>query len=149
MSNFKELLDTNVDNIKAPPALPEGNYHGTILSYEFGDDNKNKTPYARFKVQLHSAGDDVNQSDLVDIDLSKRIFASDVYLQTRTGEDQRFRLVNFIKSLGIDVAGRQLIELVPETVGGNVMLYIEQYFNPNAAEGEPARNRVGRMTGVA
>ena len=44
--NFKDLLSTKLDDVKAPSALPEGTYHGTISSFEYGDNNKNKTPYA-------------------------------------------------------------------------------------------------------
>ena len=65
--NFKDLLSTKLDDVKAPSALPEGTYHGTISSFEYGDNNKNKTPYVRFALKFHSTSDDVDPKDLADI----------------------------------------------------------------------------------
>ena len=78
--NFRDLLSVNLDEVKAPQALPEGTYHGNIVSFEYGDNNKNRTPYVRFGMKFHSASDDVDPKDLADIDLSARKMSTDFYL---------------------------------------------------------------------
>ena len=115
--NFKDLLSTKLDDVKAPSALPEGTYHGTISSFEYGDNNKNKTPYVRFALKFHSTSDDVDPKDLADIDLASRKLSTDFYLTP----DARWRLKEFLVSLGLKTDGGSFDELIPEAVGQSVI----------------------------
>lgn len=140
--NFKELLSTKADDVKAPAALPEGTYHGNIASFEYGDNNKNKTPYVRFGLKFHSASDDVDQKDLAEIDLSARKMSTDFYLTP----DAIFRLKDFLISLGMKTEGMSFDELIPEAVGQSVIAYVTQRFNPERPD-DPPRNNIKSVKG--
>lgn len=133
--NFNDLVSMNLDDIKVPPALPEGTFHGVITSFELGDNNRNKTPYVRFSLKLQSAGDDIDSKDMEGIDLATRKLSTDFYL---TPEAQ-WRLKEFMESLGI--TGMTLNEAFPETIGQNVLIYVTQRFNPERPN-DPPRNNV-------
>ena len=139
---FKVLLAVNLDDVKAPLALPEGTYHGNIASFEYGDNNKNKTPYVRFSLKFHSASDDVDPKDLADIDLSARKLSTDFYLTP----DARFRLKDFLESLGLKTSGSTFDELIPEAVGQSVLAYVTQRFNPERPD-DPPRNNIKSVKG--
>lgn len=140
--NFKELIAVNLDDIKAPAALPVGIYHGVIGSFEFGDNNKNKTPYVRFGLKLQSAGDDIDPADLEGIDLVSRKLSTDFYLTP----DAQWRLKEFLNSLGFK--GVTLEEALPDTVGQSVIVYVTQRFNPERPD-DPPRNNVKSVKGEA
>lgn len=140
--NFKELLSVNLDDVKAPVALPEGTYHGAITAFEYGDNNKNKTPYVRFTLKFHSAGEDVTPEDLADIDLSSRKMTTNFYLTP----DSRYRLKDFLVSLGMNTEGMSFDELIPEAVGQSVIAYVTQRFNPEAPN-DPPRNDIKSVKG--
>ncbi len=140
--DFKKLLSVNLDEVKAPAALPEGTYHGTIASFEYGDNNKNKTPYVRFGLKFHSAGNDVDPKDMADIDLSARKMSTDFYLTP----DARFRLKDFLESLGMKTSGSTFDELIPEAVGQSVIAYVTQRFNPERPD-DPPRNNIKSVKG--
>lgn len=140
--NFKELLSVKADDVKAPVPLPEGTYHGTVASFEYGDNNKNKTPYVRFGLKFHSAGDDIDSSEMADIDLSTRKLSTDFYLTP----DARFRLKDFLVSLGLKTEGMSFDELIPEAVGQSILAYVTQRFNPEKPD-EPPRNNIKSVKG--
>jgi len=142
--NFKDLLSTKLDDVKAPSALPEGTYHGTISSFEYGDNNKNKTPYVRFALKFHSTSDDVDPKDLADIDLASRKLSTDFYLTP----DARWRLKEFLVSLGLKTDGGSFDELIPEAVGQSVLAYVTQRFNPERPD-DPPRNNIKSVKGEA
>lgn len=140
--NFKELLSVNLDDVKAPAALPEGTYHGTITAFEYGDNNKNKTPYVRVSLKFHSHGPDIDAADMAEIDLSQRKLSTDFYLTP----DARFRLKDFLVSLGLKTDGASFDELIPEMVGQNVIAYVTQRFNPERPD-DPPRNNIKSVKG--
>jgi len=140
--NFKDLLSVKADDVKAPIPLPEGTYHGVVSSFEYGDNNKNKTPYVRFGLKVHNAGDDIDASELAEIDLSARKLSTDFYLTP----DARFRLKDFLVSLGLPTEGRSFDELIPEAINQPVIIYVTQRFNPDKPE-EPPRNNIKSVKG--
>jgi hypothetical protein len=140
--NFRELLNVKADDVKAPAVLPEGTYYGNIDRYEFGESSKAKTPYLRYTVKFHSAGDDISPDDLEGIDLSSRKLSNNFWLTP----DALFRLKDFISSLGIAVEGRTLEELIPETAGMGVIAYVTQRMNPDNPE-DPPRNEIKSLKG--
>lgn len=140
--NFKDLLSTKLDDVKAPSALPEGTYHGNISSFEYGDNNKNKTPYVRFALKFTHTSDDVDEKDLADIDLSSRKLSTDFYLTP----DARWRLKEFLVSLGLKTDGSSFDELIPEVVGQSVIAYVTQRFNPERPD-DPPRNNIKSVKG--
>jgi len=140
--NFRELLSVNLDDVSAPKALPEGTYHGTVASFEYGDNNKNKTPYVRFALKFHTAGDDVDPAEMEGIDLATRKLSTDFYLTP----DARFRLKDFLVSLGLKTEGASFDELIPEAVNQPILAFVTQRFNPERPD-DPPRNQIKTVKG--
>ena len=140
--DFAKLLSKPLDDVKKPPALPHGTYLGTITKYEFGDQNKNNTPYARFALKLTGAGPGVDESELEGVDITKREYRKDFYLTP----DADWRLKAFIESLGISTAGRTFAETVPETIWQAVQVEIIQQNSQRDAN--ELVNFVGEITGA-
>lgn len=122
--DFSKLLSKPLDTVKKPPPLPQGNYEGVIAKYEFGDNNTNKTPYARFEITVTAPGEDIDHAQLpegVEFPL-KRKFRQDFYLT----DEADWRLKEFIESLGINTSGRTFAETVPETLNLPVVAHMVQ-----------------------
>lgn len=143
MVDFKHLLKRPADEIKKPAALPAGDYPGVIKSFEFGDNNKNKTPYVRFHVGLMGWPDDVDESDRRSdgkpIDLAKKPMSRDYFLT----DDALWRLTTLIESTGTALTGRELEELIPEMVGQHVLVSVTQYMRKDNDIG----HQIGEMVG--
>lgn len=121
MVDFSHILSKPVDEAKRPPLLPAGTYHGMLGQYQLGETKSDKkTPFVRYNVQLTGPGDDIDPSDLADIDLSKRTLYHDFYLT----EDSQFRLREFMESCGLSVSGRSFGETIPELTGAQVLVKI-------------------------
>lgn len=141
--DFAKLLSKPLDDVKRPPAWPAGTYLGTIVKFEFGDANKNSTPYARFTVKVTAAGPGLEPSELEGIDLTKgREFRKDFYLT----EDADWRLKEFIESVGVPTQGRTFAETVPECANAQVQLEIVQQNSTKNAE--ELVNFAGEMKGI-
>lgn len=127
MANFSELLSKPLDDVKRPPTLPAGTYHGFIKSYEPGESSEKKTPYVRFNFTVTSAGDDIDPRDLTGedgrpIDLSKKQLRRDFYMTA----DAEYRLKEFLESMKIPTKGRTWASSLPETINQAVILDVIQ-----------------------
>lgn len=129
--NFSNLLNKPADDIKKPPVLPEGTYFGTLTGQPtFGESSQKKTPFVQWTGQYSHAAPDI---ELVDeegkpINLEGKKFYFSHYLT----EDAMWRLVEFIKSCGVETEGRTLSELIPQCAGKAVQLSVVQ--RPNKDE---------------
>lgn len=149
--NFSHLLKRPAGQAKKPEALPIGDYHGIIKGFEIGDQNKNKTPYARLQLGLMGWPDSVDEAERqqsgpdgksTPIDLSKRQLRRDMYLD----DPSLWRLDEFLRSCGIEPEGRTYEECLPELVGHQVTIEVQQYLNEKTSE---IGNQVGKLTGGA
>jgi hypothetical protein len=142
--DFSKLLSKPLDNVKKPPPLPAGDYHGLISKYEFGDNNTNKTPYCRFELKITGPTEGVDASQIPEGTEwpLKRTFRKDYYLT----EDADWRLKDFIESLGIQTSGRTFAETVPETLNlPCVVNIVQQNSQRNAGD---LVNFAGDVTGA-
>lgn len=138
MPDFSSLLRKPMAEAKRPPALPVGDYQGVIKSYELGDNNRQKTPYVRFHVGLMGWPDSVAEDERTGVDLSKKQLRRDFYLTP----DADWRLAEFLKSCG--VAEQSFETGVPEAVGAQVTVEVQQYMNQTNSE---IGNQVGKLVG--
>ena len=144
MPDFSSLLKKEAGKAKKPATLPAGDYPGIIKSHEYGDQNRNKTPYVRFNVGLTdwpaSLGDSWEEADIStgevrtvarsEVDLSKRSMRRDFYLT----DDAMFRLDAFLRDLGVDMAGHDYESIIPTLTGTPVLVTVEQYVNQQSNE---------------
>lgn len=143
MPDFTSLLSKPAGEAKKPEALAVGQYPGVIKSYELGDQNKNKTPYVRFSLGLSGwpdGADPQTNADGSPIDLTKRGFRRDFYLT----EEALWRLDELLNDLQIDLAGRTYAEALPEVIGQQVLVEIQQYLTQNNEIG----NQVGAVSAI-
>lgn len=139
-TNFRELLSTPMDEIKRPPVLPQGTYHGVVGKHTFGESKQKKTPFVQYDLTLQSPGDDIDESQMEGIDLGKRNMNVTYYLT----EDSRYRVKEFLESLGVQTEGRGLGECIPEAVNARVVVAITQR---NSEDGTQIFNDVGSVRG--
>lgn len=126
MVELNSLLNVSADSIKAPPRAPQGTYKALISKYEFGKSAKKSTPLVKFHYTQLQPQADISQDALTvagqPIDIGKLKLSDDFYLT----EDALYRLVEYLKKLGIKTEGRNLGELIPEAVNRPVMFYVTQ-----------------------
>lgn len=139
MPDFSKLLRKPAGEAKKPEALPVGDYPGVIKSHEYGDNNKNKTPYVRLFVAFTGWPD--GAEEIPEVDLSKRQMRRDYYLT----EDALWRLDDLIRSCGIDAVGRSYEEVIPELLGQAVLVEVQQYTVQNSDE---KGNQIGKIVGL-
>ncbi len=142
--DFAKLLSKPLDDVKKPPAWPAGTYLGHVSKFEFGDQNKNNTPYARFTIHVTSAGPGLEPAELEGIDFQKgRDFRKDFYLS----DDAEWRLKEFIESCGVPTAGRTFAETVPECANAQVQIEVVQQNSQRNAE--ELVNFAGEVKGIS
>ena len=139
-NDFNELLATPMDDIKRPPPLPTGTYHGIIAGHEFGKSSRKQTSFVQYNLTLLSAGEDVDQTQLEGIDLTKRPMRATFYLT----EAARYRVKEFLESVGVDVTGRSLGECIPDANNARVLITVTQR---NSEDGKEIYNDVGEVKG--
>lgn len=71
------------------------------------------------------------------IDLAKRQLRRDFFIT----EDALWRLDEFLGALGIELTGRSYEETIPEAVGKNVEIEVQQYMNQQT-------NDIGNQVGA-
>lgn len=136
MPDFTSLLRKPAGEAKKPEALNAGDYPGVIKSFEVGDANKNKTPYARFHLGMTGWPADGEAQE--GVDLSKRQLRRDYFLT----DEALWRLDELITELGIAAEGRSYEEILPEMVGAQVLIEVQQYMNQQTNE---IGNQVGSL----
>lgn len=142
--NFNELLSKPVDEAKRPPAMPAGTFFGNVSKYEFDKtSSEKKTPLVRFFVSLTHAHDSIPAEDLDGIDISKRVMRREYYLTP----DADWRLAEFLKSCGIETAGRSFGETIPEAQGKAVQVEVTRELNKKKPT-DPPYNNISDMAGI-
>lgn len=143
--DFSNLLNTKVDDIKAPPVLPEGTYKGLITKYDLRESAQKKTPGVQFHVQLREAGKDVDKEAfeaLGPVDLSKKTVYVDYWLT----EESLIRVKQMLQSLGISTTGRTLGAAFEDTRMLECLVSIEKEMDRE--DPTIVRNRARKIMGI-
>lgn len=122
MPDFNELMRAPADTFKRPIPLPVGTYQGRMGKYEIKKSKEKQTPYIQWQIQLLAAGDDIKPEDLSGIEVEKKVLSRNFFVTP----DASYRLTEFLKTCGIDVAGRTFNELLPEAMGASVLVSVIQ-----------------------
>jgi len=143
MVDFRSLLDKPAGEAEKPKPLPAGDYPATIMSWLTDNKNKKQTPYVRFTFKVNGLPEDASPEDFqradgTPMDLSKLKFSRDYYLT----DDALWRLDKLLEDLGIETSNRSYGETIPETVGMEVMIEIQQQMNQ---ETDQVYNQVGKV----
>jgi len=130
--DISELLEMNFDDIKRPPALPAGLYHGTIQSYEFTRgrfasriEEGEKERVVRFRISLREPTEDL--APLVNgADVAGKTFLWDVSLESTDKSAGGWRLKNALRGLGLAIDGRTVSTVLPEVTQLPVLVKIRK-----------------------
>ena len=116
MSNvdLSALLSKKSGEIEKPKPLPPGHYGWNVGKHEATTSAKKGTPGIVFYVTPFEAKEDVDQDLLAEV---KEPVKKERKLTFWLTEDSLFRLTDFLKVLGVDDPDKELIELLPETMG--------------------------------
>lgn len=150
MPDFSKLMNRPAGVAKAPKVLVPGTYPGIIKGHEVlpGPAGKDYDTIIRFPVGLtdwcDTAGEDDKAQDGKNIDLSKRQLRRDFYANTEDVNSTK-RLDDFIRSCGIEIAGRPYSEVLPELTGARVQVEVQQYLNQRTNE---LGNQIGNLVGA-
>lgn len=144
MPDFSSFLKSTSGTAKKPESLPTDDYPAVVKSFEYGDQNKNKTPYLRVHFGFIGPGFAAgNQEALaaLNIDVSKRQIRRDFYTRGKDENDAAaeqacmYRLDQFLRSCGVEPGGGKTYdELIPQIVGAQVLLGVTQKMNENTSE---------------
>lgn len=154
MPDFKSLLSKKVDDAKKPPLLPPEIYEGVVVDYQPIESNTvDKTPQIRVNVRLTGPGEGVDPADLIDTDgneikVADKRMRHDFWLD----EENQWKLSEFIKTCGVDTAGRSFGETLPEIKNAPVFVTVNR--TPDKVkkneDGTPVEyNNIVRLVGQA
>lgn len=148
MVDFSSIAKQAAGQAKKPPRMPPGDFPAVVKSFEWGDANKNKTPYVRLNIgftgfpadlpeEWEEFDNEAQKSVTVkrsDIDLSKRQMRKDFYMT----DDSRYRMDEFLKLMGVNCgtpdAPRSYEETLPELVGAQVLAEVQHQLNQQTNE---------------
>lgn len=157
MPDFSKLYRRQAGIAKRPSALPVSqadDYPGIVKSFEYVEAPTNRPVEYESIVRVHLGLTDwpesgVDPEDQMEddpqqegakrpIDLSRRRLRIDFY------DNALYRLDEFIASCGIESAGRTYEDVLPELVGKEVLIEVQQYTNQRTGD---IGNQVGRISG--
>lgn len=142
MSDFRELLKQNTDEVKRPPPTPAGTWEGIITNYEYGESKDKHTPYVRYTVRLSAAGSDISADEDIANSIGRE-YSRDFYVTP----DALWRLSEFIGTCKIKTEGRPLDETIPEVVGKEVIATIGHERPKNLKPTDPPYSRITDIAG--
>jgi len=150
MPDFSRLYKAPAGVAKPPAALPPSpTYPGIVKSFELVEapQGRNYSTIIRFHLGLTGWPEDIDEDQQQEegpqgprpIDLSKKQQRRDFY------DHMLYQLDNFIRSCGIEPEGRTYEEVLPETVGAEILVDLTQYLDRN----NEIRNQVNNITGTS
>lgn len=142
MVDFRTILAKPAAEVKKPKALPPGTYHGRISATDFGESRQKKTPQVMFTLSGLMPGEDIDQSLLEGIDLSKKTLRSTYYFT----EASEYRVVELAQSMGIITDGMSLAQVVADCMNQPVLITVTQR---NSDDGKDIFNDVSELVGTA
>ena len=121
-TTFESILDTPAADVTRPVPVPAGTYDAVVRGlYEEGVSSQKKTPFVKFTYALQSAGDDVDEAELLAIGGLDGKIIRDTYYTT---PDAMFRLTDALTNMGIDTEGKTIRQCLGETPNCDIRVVI-------------------------
>lgn len=131
--DFSKLGKTVLGELKPPPVPPAGTYYGTVLQWKWAEsrwpakDGSGKPIQGTHEAQVHFTikptefGEDIDEGEKAGVVLKDKIFVAEQACDT---DAQVYYMQEFLASLGIPIAGKNLDQALPETLGTSVMFEV-------------------------
>lgn len=150
MPDFSSLLKAPAGEAKKPKPLVIGNYPGIVKSYEMvqAPAGKDYSMIVRIHVGLTGWCDNAGDEDKTQegrsgefkpIDISKRQLRKDFY------DNSLYRLDDLITSCGINPNGKTYEETLPQLIGAQLVVEVDQYLNQQTND---LGNQIKNITGA-
>lgn len=140
MADFEELLNTDASTVERPPPQPVGTWRYQVKKYERIQSPEKQTPGIQFTLICVGVGDDVDKEELeaysLKVDWQKKEVANFDTTFWIT-DDALAMLREFLEKLGLDVTGRSFKNLLPDSVGCEILGLVRH--KPSTKEGEEDR----------
>ena len=126
--DFSKLGKTTLGEIKPPPVPPRGTYFGTITRWAWAESRWQNKETGQKEAQVHFTirptefGEDIADEDKVGVVLKDKAFIAEQNCET---DAQVYYMQEFLKGLGLQVAGKTLDQVLPDTIGCHVMFFLE------------------------
>lgn len=125
-ASFQDILNTQIDSIKPPVALPVGTYLAIVDGLaEFVKVGVKQTPAANFNLKPVQPQDDVNQAMLLEALDGKSLQDKKIRFTLFLTKDAEYRVKQFlVDHLGLDGKGKSIGQLISEAPGRQVMITV-------------------------
>jgi hypothetical protein len=127
MIDFSKLGKVKLGEIPPPPVEPQGTYTGTVRSWKWAESRWKNKETGQTEAQVHftikptAFGEDVDEAEREVFEsgakLSDKIHIAEVGVQSGA---QVYYMQELLRGLGIDIAGKDLDEALPNVVGASV-----------------------------
>lgn len=146
MPDFNSILNKQADEVEAPKPLPPGTYTAIAVRHEFGESQRNKTPYCRFWFKPTEPQEDVDADRYEEFGGAEALTKKEVREDFWLTDDALFRLRNFLEgAAGLDITGQTLAELIPEANNAEVLVEI---VHSTSQDGERIFTNIGKIMPV-
>ncbi len=128
MPNFEDILNRSVDDIKPPPAFPEGTYLTVVQGLpEQLEGDKKRPPGLRFKLQIVQPLEDVDPDELAAFEggVSGRPINHDILIWDGDTNTFQFNLKRFLEHCGQLADGASLAACIDNTPNSSVLINIK------------------------
>jgi hypothetical protein len=118
--NPRDLMSQPTDTFVKPPPLPAGHYYGEIVGHKLDKSRQKQTNFVAFEVKINGASEDVEASEVEDIDFSNIRKTINYYITPGA----MWRLRKFLDDVLGEEEGRSFDERIADTRGVPVLLEI-------------------------
>ena len=122
--DVKTLLSTPAEESEAPTAIPSGYYMASLTKYTNVKSSKKKTPGIQYDVTLTGVVRLVEDDEEVDEAALVGKILSNSSTTFWFSEKAMFMLTALYGHIGMDVGSRTHAELIPETIGADVIISV-------------------------
>jgi len=123
-TNFEDILNRSIDDIKPPPMLPEGTYLCVVQGLpEQIESSRKKTPGLRFKLQVVQPLEDVDPAELLAFEGG--VAGKIIHLDQWVTEDSLFMLKQFVEHCGALEEGTSMSACIDNVPNSSVLAFIK------------------------
>ncbi len=133
--SFMDVLNVKAEDVKAPPAHPEGHYVLVIKGHTFGrTSTEKKTPYVQFSYTFSGPCADVDPESMTP-ELEEALLKKKMSKRFWTTPDALSRVVSHLKLAGMELGDLTVLDLIKSCEGHEIIGYL-QVEESKDAEGE-------------
>lgn len=139
--DFRALASKPLDDVKRPPAYPQGEARGVIVNHKFDEsrfadkETGEKHAVCNFQIRVDSYLDSALDQEFQKMKQEFPALANKTMpREMPISGGNEYITKSFLEGLGINTSGRTFADTIPETTGMNVTFEVTQRFDKNDPE---------------